>query len=188
MPQAQCVSFTSHDTWTVDVSNSPLPPTFFGLCGIHSVVRSVFLVVADSRSSSISHAGTCYHAEARSRILFLDMGMSTEAFSRGPVHRMSLPHLTILPSIRRRSGNEHDGLLRWPSKSRPSSDPPKSSLGRQSRGEIVPMRNDSGALQAWGSDNLVPDKYAAKAMEYSRYGSKVQRTVSLSVKYIGNFK
>lgn len=136
-------------------------------------------LVADGRSKSLSHTGTIFHVEARSRILFFDVGISAEVLSRHSASRVSLSHL----SMPRHSSHDHDTFLQRPSQARHSSAPRLRGLRQGSRGE---MRGEGASvLQAWGSSSGLPTtaaEYVARAMRLSLFGSKV--TFSRQVLYL----
>jgi hypothetical protein len=129
-------------------------------------------LVADGRSKSLLHTGTIFHVEARSRILFFDVGISAEVLSRHSASRVSLSHLSMLPP--RHSSHDHDTSLQRPSQARHSSAPRLRGLRQGSRGE---MRGEGASvLQAWASSSGLPTtaaEYAARAMRLSLFGSKV---------------
>lgn len=155
------ISTGGHIYQVYRLSNSPGSTTFFSLPKKHRL----YVLVADStRKYSLTDQGTYFHAEARSRVLFFDMGLSTNVIlSPGSVPLV--PWKGSRPTLRR-SLIEHDtGRLQWPPRASGASE----SLRTSNILERHSIDDETGAA----SDSNTPDNYSAKALEISVFGSQV---------------
>ncbi|KAG0575636.1 hypothetical protein KC19_5G019200 [Ceratodon purpureus] len=128
-----------------------------------------------TRNVSLQEA-TCFHAEARSRVLFFDMGLSTSILSPGSAQLLALPRKTSRPTLRR-SLIEHDtARLQWPSRGSKTSLAPRANIPKRHSisNEIGAGSDISTVPLAWDNDSSnIPDKYSARALEISVFGSQV---------------
>lgn len=129
----------------------------------------------DSTRNVSPQETTSFHALARSRVLLFDMGLSTSILSPGSAQLLALPRKASRPTLRR-SLVEHDtARLQWPSRaSRTSLDLQTNILERQSiNNEIGNASDNSNIPLACSDSSNIPDKYSAKALEISVFGSQV---------------
>ena len=132
--------------------------------------------MADSTRNVSLQETTSFHALARSRVLFFDMGLSTSILSPGSAQLLALPRKASRPTLRR-SLVEHDtARLQWPSRaSRTSLDLQTNIPERQSiNNEIGNASDNSNIPLACSDSSNIPDKYSAKALEISVFGSQVK--------------
>lgn len=143
-----------------------------------------------SRSNLSLQQATVFHAEARSRVLFFDSAVSAKILSqKGSAQLLTLPRR---PTPRRSFISDQDAWLQRTSLSSRNSLNSPANLERHGSNDEIRFASDNSIPigQIWGSGNSwVPDKYTAKALEISVFGSQVRkilfpRTFMLSSLYI----
>ena len=139
------------------------------------------IVFTESRSNlSLLQQATVFHAEARSRVLFFDSAVSAKILSRKEsTQLLALARKTSRPTPRRSFISEHDAWVQRTSLSSRNSVNSRANLEHYNSIDEIRLASDNSIPigQIWGSgSSWVPDKYTAKALEISVFGSQVRKT------------
>ncbi|KAG0600449.1 hypothetical protein M758_11G035100 [Ceratodon purpureus] len=130
---------------------------------------------AGSRSNLSLLQTTVFHAEARSRVLFFDSAVSSKILSQnGSAQLLTLQRKSSRPTPRRSFIAEQDA---WVQQSLLASRHAQTNSGRHGSNDEIRFASDNSIPtgQIWGSgSSWVPDKYTAKALEISVFGSQVE--------------
>lgn len=131
------------------------------------------VLVADSQRNVNFQEVAVFHADARCRVLFFDMALSSQILSQSTGQLLPSARKASRPTLRS-SMIDHDLASIWPASRRVSR---ISSVDAMSNMDNNNAAGGASSIPfAWGNtdNNTVPDRYSAKALEISVYGSQVQ--------------
>lgn len=142
------------------------------------------VLVADSQRNVNFQEVAVFHADARCRVLFFDMVLSNQILSQSAGQLLPSARKASRPTLRS-SIIDHDLAAIWPS-SRISRMSSVDAMSNMDNNNIAAGGASSIPFALGNSDstnNIVPDRYSAKALEISIYGSQVQPLIPFNLPF-----